>query len=223
MNPNACTDMLITLHVVDRVFIPVNETIASMLRNRFSADHSAFIEALEFARVLDFLDKGDKSRTLFLPTNEAFNEQIPPDLFICLQYSRVQLSDLVLFHMADSAEYTPSLTLRMFSYTRLPGQVLHLTTNANGVIVFQLNNGTITEPNIPASNGVIHIIDRVLIPPNFDFGRCSEFVPTTPPPTTAAPTEAPTTEATTDSIGDTVTALPGPPLPEPGINFGENP
>lgn len=231
VNSNGCTSPTITLHVVDRVFIPTNNTIASIL-NELRGEHSGFIEALEFARVIDFLDKTDTAITLFLPTNEAFVEQIPSELFDCLAFNRVLLSDLVLYHMADNAEYTPSLILRMFSYTRLPSQVLHLTTDESGTIVFQTTPpASIIQANIPARNGVIHIIDGVLMPPNFDYMNCQQFVPTTVPPTTMPmPTTPPMTtppvtmETTVDGVVTTdSTAAPGGGNLPIVIDFGANP
>lgn len=194
MNSDACLAERVTLHVIDRVLIPGMETIASILEQ--NSTFTMFTEALRFARVLDFLDREDVSRTLFVPTDEAFSAQIPEALFNCLlTYMRLPLSDLVLYHLATGAEYTPSLSLREFSYTLLQGQVLRLTTSPEGRITFSTNPpANIIMANIPAINGVIHVIDSVLIAPNMDFGMCSQFIPTTPPPTTAAPE---TTEVTT--------------------------
>ena len=204
------------------------QTIAGILRE--SSGFSSFIEALRFTRVLDFLDKEDVSRTLYLPTNEAFSSQIPQDLFECLMYMRLPLSDLVLHHLVRGAEYTSSLSLREFTHTLLPQQAIRLTTNDSGVITFRTDPpSTIITPNISASNGVIHIVDAVLIPPNMDFGMCDDFVPTTPttsPPitTTAAAT---TTEAETTPITEEMTTPPSmttaPPTGLRPIDLDRNP
>ena len=232
VNADACrTDGGETLQVIDRVLIPANETIASILSANSS--FSLFVEALNFARVFDFLDKDDVSRTVFAPTDDAFNEQIPPDLFVCLMYNRLPLNDLVLFHIARGAEYTPSLSLRQFTYT-LQLQPIHLLTDSEGTITFLTQpRSTIVTPNIPASNGVIHVVDNVLIPPNMDYGECINLVPTTPPPTTMMTTPPPTTMMTTPppttappttmmtttdeltTMAMTVTPAPGQPLVSP--------
>lgn len=239
VNPDACVTDGPTLHVIDRVLMPGNETIASILEG--DPDFSQFTEALRFARVFDFLDKEDVSRTVYAPTDEAFNRQIPPDLFVCLMYMRLPLNDLVLFHIAESAEYTSSLSLRQFTYT-LQRQPIRLMTDAQGNIIFQTNPpSSIIDANISAINGVIHVIDNVLIPPNMDYGECAEFVPTTPPPTTPPTTTMTTPPATTMTTPSDTTAptlaivTPGTPsmVPGPGgqppsenpsiINFDENP
>lgn len=192
MNTDACVADGVTLHVVDRVLMPGMETIATILGRNQSL--SMFTEALMFTKVFDFLDKEDVSRTIFVPTNEAFAAQIPDELLVCLMYRRLPLSDLVLYHIADGAEYTPSLSLREFTYTLLRYQVIRLTTSPEGVITFSNNPpSNIIAANIPASNGVIHVVDSVLIPPNMDFGMCSDLVPTTEPPTEPPTTPAPAT------------------------------
>lgn len=190
MNTDACVAEGVTLHVVDRVLVPGMETIATILERNFTL----FAEALMFTRVFDFLDKEDKSRTVFVPTDEAFAAQIPPNLLACLMYRRLPLSDLVLYHITDGAEYTSSLSLREFTYTLLQYHAIHLTTSPDGVITFSNNPpSNIIVADIPASNGVIHVVDSVLIPPNMDFGMCSDFVPTTAPPVTTPEPEVPTT------------------------------
>jgi hypothetical protein len=198
-NADACLAEGVTLQVIDRVLIPGTRTIANIL------SFSLFSQVLSATGVLDFLDREDVSRTVFVPTDEAFSAQIPDDLLQCLlNYMRRPLSDLVLFHIAEGAEYTPSLSLRGFSHTLLRTHVLSLMTSPDGNITFTTDPpANIVTANIPASNGVIHIIDAVLIAPNMDFGMCSEFVPTTPPPTTPpATTPAPETtppEETTET------------------------
>ena len=198
--PDVCVSDGVTLHVIDRVLVPSLETIASILESQ--SNFTRFLRALDIARVLDFLDKEDGvSRTLFVPTDAVFDAQIPEDLFDCLMYKRYPLNDLVLYHVSRGAEYTPSLSLREFTYTLNIPNVIRLTTNANGSITFLTTPpSTIVVENIPASNGVIHVIDGVLFPPNLDYNECEEFVPTTPPPTTAPPTtDPPTTDPATES------------------------
>ena len=212
VNPDACffpkRKKEITLHVIDRVLMPTTRTIADFLESdpRFSL----FTEALTFARVLDFLDKEDVSRTVFVPTNDAFTNRIPPDLFNCLlNYMRLPLNDVVLYHIARGTEYTPSLCLRGYTYTL---QLSAINLRKNGSVITFLTDppSNIIEPNIPASNGVIHVVDNLLIPPNLDFGGCSEFVPTTTPAPTDPPTTAPPTTAdplTTTTDPSNITGL----------------
>lgn len=217
VNADACITEGVTLHVIDRVLIPPGgmagmQTIADFLQS--SSNFTIFTEALRFANVLSFLGNEDVSRTVFVPNDETFSAQIPDDLLRCLMYMRLPLSDLVLYHITRGTEYTTSLSLREFRHTLLLGQATRLTTSSEGVITFNNNDppSSIVVPNIAASNGVIHVIDNVLIPPNLDFGMCLEFVPTTPPTAPPPPTTEPvTTVAATTMDLTTPTEVTTPP------------
>ena len=187
MNQDACVTVNGTLHIIDRVLMPGNSTIADILS---SIDrYSRFRDALETAGTLDFLMRMDISRTVFVPPNDIFDAAIPDALFNCLTaYMRIPLQDLVLYHIAGKADYNTTLALQGFIYT-LQLSPLIISTDSAGVISLNRDMSVqITMPNIPALNGVIHEINGVLMPTGFDFGKCQEFAPTTPPPTTPPPT-----------------------------------
>ena len=190
--------------------MPGTQTIAQILRNdpRFSN----LTTILDAVGVLPFLNNSDVSRTLFAPTDDVFGRQFPPELINCLiVYMRRPLNDIALFHIAEGVEYNTSLALRQWQYTLLL-RYLRVHAFANGSIFLGTNLTEIVVPNIPAQNGVIHIIDGVLLPPNFSFGMCQQFVPTppptTPPPTTPPPTTPPPT---------TPLSSPLPPDPSPSM------
>lgn len=220
-NPDACKTLNGTLHIVNRVLMPGSETIANILVN--DPQYSMFVEALMFAGTFNFLNESSSSHTVFAPTNDVFERDIPPELFNCLtSYMRVPLTNLILYHISKQTDYSQVLGLRQSAFS--------LFTDYNGprsLLVLAAENGTlflgelgdqiaVTTADIPASNGVIHEVGGVLMPQNFDYGKCQPFVPTippptTPPPTTAAPTTMPTTALPTTEANMTVTnmAFPG--------------
>lgn len=214
-NGDACKTDNGALHIVNRVLMPGEQTIADVLMGdpRFSM----FVDALRFAGTFKFLAENDTSHTVFAPTNDAFNRDIPPDLFNCLTaYSRLPLSNLALYHISKQTDHSQLLSLRQNAFTILfqhgsPQSILVVTADNGTIFLGELGNQiAITMADIPASNGVIHAIDGVLMPPNIDYGDCQGFVPTTmPPPTTAAPTTMPpTTAAPTTMPPTTSTAAP---------------
>lgn len=194
--------------------MPGPDTIAEILQG--NAEFSMFTEALQFANVFNFLNMVEGvSRTVFAPTDEAFSMQIPEDLFDCLKnYMRVPLNNLVLYHIARSAEYVSALSVRMGTFTLFVDgyntvQHIPITSDGNGTILLGQTDprAMIITPDIPASNGVLHVIDRVLIPPNFDYGMCQALVPTTPPPTTPPPTTMPPTTMAPTTLAPTAAPL----------------
>jgi len=200
----------ITLHVIDRVLMPAEQTLAAILRSQPSL--SRFTEALEFANVLQFLDMPDGApRTIFAPRNDIFDERIPPDLFTCFMYKRLPLSNLVLFHIVGSTEYTSSLAVHSGLHTLQLSTFRLSQAEGENLIIETDPPASIVEPDIPASNGVLHVINDVLIPPNLDFGACSSFVPTSPPQTSSAVMPAPTSSAISPtSLAELVTMQPTP-------------
>lgn len=216
MNQDACVTVNGTLHIIDRVLMPGNETIAQILSN--TDRYSRFRDALEAAGTLEFLMAMDISRTVFVPPNDVFDAAIPEALFTCLTaYMRVPLQDLVLHHIAGKTDYNTTLALQGFVYTLQLSPII-VSTDSAGVISLNRDMSVqVTMPNIPALNGVIHEINGVLMPTGFNFGKCQEFAPTTPPPTlpptTMPPLTTPPPIVTTPPSGTTedpmVTDSPG--------------
>ena len=192
VNQDACVTVNGTLHIIDRVMMPGNMTIAEIISN--TDRYSRFRDALEAAGTLQFLMVMDISRTVFVPPNDVFDAAIPEALFTCLTaYMRVPLQDLVLHHIAGKTDYNTTLALQGFVYTLQLSPIIVSTDSAGVISLSRDMSVQVTMPNIPALNGVIHEINGVLMPVGFDFGKCQEFVPTTPPPTTPPPTLPPMT------------------------------
>ena len=206
VNRDACITVNGTLHIIDRVLMPGNMTIEEILSS--TDRYSRFRDALEAAGTLEFLMMADISRTVFVPPNDIFDAAIPDALFNCLTaYMRLPLQDLVLHHIAGKTDYNTTLALQGHIYTLQLSPII-ISTDSAGIISLNRDMGIqISMPNIAALNGVIHEISGVLMPTGFDFGKCQEFAPTTPPPTTAPPTTLPPTTLPPTTVPST-TLLP---------------
>eukprot|EP00731_Ephydatia_muelleri_P030540 Em0022g54a len=176
--------------------MPAIETIAQIISNdpRFSI----LSDALDNLGILNFLNQS-YPRTLFVPTDDALIAQLGQRLVDCLTLAvRGPLNNLLLFNLAEGVEYTSSLSHRTYLYTMLLSYT-NVYAFPNGTILLGTNKVQITQPNIPASNGVIHIVNGLAIPPSFNFGKCQQLVPTAPPPTPAKP--IPSTMASSPTSG----------------------
>ena len=176
------------LQIIDSVMMPANATIADIISTdpRFST----LSEALDNLGILQFLNQS-YPRTLFAPTDDALTAQLGLRLINCLTlYARRPLDNLILFNLAEGVEYTSSLSRRSYLYTLLLSY-MNVYAFSNGTILLGDNKVQIIQPDIPASNGVIHVVNGWVIPPSFNFGKCQELVPTMPPPTSAAPPSKP--------------------------------
>eukprot|EP00731_Ephydatia_muelleri_P038890 Em0969g3a len=149
------------LQIIDSVMMPANETIAQIISNdpRFSI----LSDALDNLGILDFLNQS-YPRTLFVPTDDALIAQLGQRLVDCLTLAvRGPLNNLLLFNLAEGVEYTSSLSHRTYLYTMLLSYT-NVYAFPNGTILLGTNKVQITQPNIPASNGVIHIVNGLAIP-----------------------------------------------------------
>lgn len=132
------------------------------------AQFTILVSAVVKAGLVDAL-KADGPLTVFAPTNAAF-EMLFEDLGVngIDDLTADQLTPILLYHVvggkvmaADvSTGYVPSLN------TTAPGNnsVLILTDASNGVMLN--GNSKVVAADVMASNGVIHAIDKVILPPD---------------------------------------------------------
>ena len=117
--------------------------------------------ALEAAGLIDAL-KGSGPFTVFAPTDEAF-AKLPAGTVDSLlkPENKEKLKAILLYHVvAGNIPASEVLKLNGRSVKTLEGTSITVSTK-HGVSV---NNSKVTQTDINASNGVIHVIDTVLIP-----------------------------------------------------------
>ena len=101
--------------------------------------------------------KGKGPITLFAPTDEAFRK-VPEDKLKTLLADREKLKKVVMAHVVSGKD------LRGADVAKLNGQTLNgfvIKADADKVMV---GKATVTKADITCSNGVIHVIDVVLMP-----------------------------------------------------------
>ncbi|MCC6905042.1 MAG: fasciclin domain-containing protein [Anaerolineae bacterium] len=99
------------------------------------------------------------SFTLFAPTNDAF-ATLPEGMLDALLSDPSAYANLLLYHIVGSAEPTSQFA----TLTELP-TLLGPSLQAGGADGFSVNEVPITQADIRASNGVLHVVDTVLFPP----------------------------------------------------------
>lgn len=126
---------------------------------------STLVKALTKANLVSVLS-AEGSFTVFAPTNAAF-EALFMDLGISSidQLTSEQLSPILLYHVLGS-EVKSSMITEGYVATLSPAQssYLNLNISLNGGV--NLNKNTkVTAADVDVKNGVIHVIDKVLLPP----------------------------------------------------------
>jgi uncharacterized surface protein with fasciclin (FAS1) repeats len=121
---------------------------------------NTLVEAVEAAELTDTLS-GEGPYTVFAPTDEAFAQLPEGALEFLLQPENQDVLQRVLqYHVVSGAVTSDQLSTG--EVETLNGAVA-VQVDDNGVIV---NDSSVIEADIEASNGVIHAVNRVLLPPD---------------------------------------------------------
>lgn len=118
---------------------------------------STLLTALEAADLVETL-KGPGPFTVFAPTDAAF-EALPEGVLNDLLANKTALTEVLTYHVV-SGKLMASDVVTLSSVTTLQGSDLPIDTT-DGV---KIGDATITQTDIECSNGVIHVIDTVLVP-----------------------------------------------------------
>ncbi|WP_225913717.1 fasciclin domain-containing protein [Leptolyngbya ohadii] len=103
--------------------------------------------------------------TVFAPTNEAF-AAIPEETRQALlrPENQEQLRQVLSYHIVEGS--LPSTQLQTGAVDTVAGQPLNVQIDQAAQQV-RVNDASVTQPNLQANNGVVHVVDRVILPPNF--------------------------------------------------------
>ncbi|WP_149915682.1 fasciclin domain-containing protein [Sphingobacterium cavernae] len=146
----SCTD--------DDIIVEENSSIVDVVVGsaNFSTLESAVIKA-NLSSVLN----GNGPFTVFAPDNEAFNASGVTSSVI-QELSSDQLKEILLYHTLSSKVNSASIqTGSNIAVETANGDDVYVTKNSNGVFV---NGWKVKQADIMASNGVIHSLERVLMP-----------------------------------------------------------
>ena len=121
---------------------------------------STLVAAVTAAGLVDTL-KGDGPFTVFAPTNDAF-AALPAGTVedLLKPENKDKLIAILTYHVVPGAVTSDQLAGQRMDVATVQGQTVHID-GRNGV---KVNKSRVTTADIIASNGVIHVIDRVLLP-----------------------------------------------------------
>ncbi|HLF46860.1 MAG TPA: fasciclin domain-containing protein [Chitinophagaceae bacterium] len=127
-----------------------------------SGDHTTLVAAIKQAELVNALSNAGPF-TVFAPTNAAF-DKLPKETLnnLMKNENREQLQDILQYHVFVGTLKTDMLE---------DGQTLN-QVNGDNIIISKkdgkvmINNSATVLASIPAANGIIHVIDAVLLPPS---------------------------------------------------------
>lgn len=98
--------------------------------------------------------------TVFAPTDAAF-AKVPKSTLAALAKNKAQLKAVLLYHVVKG-KVTAAQASMLTSAKTLEGATLRIRVDGSKIYV---GGALVTKPDVMASNGVIHVINKVLIPP----------------------------------------------------------
>jgi len=124
---------------------------------------STLAAVIKAAGIADLL-KGKGPFTVFAPTDEAF-KRLPASAMTNLTKpeNREQLVKLLTYHVVPARLAAKDMDGKMFNTKSLNGKEIEIDADDPGEGI-KINKGKVTQPDMAADNGVIHEINRVLLP-----------------------------------------------------------
>ena len=122
---------------------------------------TTLVAAVQAAK-LDGALSGTGPFTVFAPTDDAFKNLPPGTVASLLKEPEGQLKQILLYHVVDGKVMAADV-VKLTSAKTLQGSNVNITVT-NGVV--KINDATVIITDIQTKNGVIHVIDKVLLPPS---------------------------------------------------------
>ncbi|MBI0445289.1 fasciclin domain-containing protein [Deinococcus sp. DB0503] len=174
---------------------PANcQSIAQIVMN--DPQFSTLLTAVQGAGLADTLKSGQY--TVFAPTNAAF-AKLPSDQLAAVLNDQDMLRGVLLYHVVPGKVSSKQLT-GLKSVKTAQGTNLTVSLMGNRAMV---GGAHVIRADIPACNGVIHVIDTVLMPP---------MAAPAPGPVAAAPAPAPAAPAPTAPAAIDISKIPATPI-----------
>lgn len=146
------------VHVIDGVLLPNKfQPVTGIVSKNYNLSTLLSLVA-ERQDILDLLS-GEGEFTVFAPTNEAFTAALEafPDL------TPEQITEILTYHVVGAQALSSDLSDGQTIET-LQGEEVSVTINEDGV---QINGANVATADLEGTNGVVHIIDAVILPPSF--------------------------------------------------------
>ena len=147
------------IHVIDKVLMPPADLGDIPTVAQGTGIHTSLVAAVVQAELLTTL-QGDGPFTVFAPTDDAFAAAGIDLAALDNEEGKATLTDILLYHVVSGAVPSSAVTDGM-SAAAVNGDDLSFAVG-EGVMV---NDANVVLADVPASNGVIHVIDKVLMPP----------------------------------------------------------
>jgi uncharacterized surface protein with fasciclin (FAS1) repeats len=148
------------IHVVDSVLLPPAESQSIVAIAAEDGRFNTLVAALQAADLVGTLE-GDGPFTVFAPTDDAF-AMLPDGTVDALLNDIPTLQSILLYHVVPGSVMASDV-VNLSSAGTASGLEISISVEDGAVLI---NDAQVITTDIVASNGVIHVIDRVILPPS---------------------------------------------------------
>jgi len=117
------------------------------------------VTAVKAAELVEIL-KGKGPFTVFAPTDEAFSK-VPPDKLAALLKDKKALTAVLTYHVVPGKVMAADV-VKLNTAKTVQGQSVNIVVRDGKVMI---NGANVLKTDIVCTNGVIHVIDEVILPP----------------------------------------------------------
>ena len=143
------------IHVIDAVITPPATIAEKAVAN---PDFSTLVTALEKADLVSALN-GEDALTVFAPTNAAF-AALDQDQLAAILDNVPLLTTILTSHVVSGTIMSSDIAAGATAVDTLSGAQALVVNDSNGV---HIGNATVAQADVTASNGVIHVLDEVIV------------------------------------------------------------
>ena len=148
------------IHVIDKVLMPPADLVDIPATAQSTGVHTALVAALAQANLVATL-QGTGPFTVFAPTDQAFTDAGIDLTTFDTDEENATLVDILTYHVVSGTVVSSDLTDGMTA-AALNQDTLTFSVSATEV---KVNDAVVSTADVATSNGVIHVIDKVLMPP----------------------------------------------------------
>ena len=161
------------IHAIDNVLSIPSLNLVELALSK-NPEFSILVEAVGIANLGNTLATGGPF-TVFAPTNQAFMDLLESTPYNSLSDIPVDLlTQILLYHVVDG--YAFSNQLANGFVPTLNGAAVNV--NLDMAPMVYINDSKVLIPNVQATNGVVHAIDKVLLPPTMNLvGTAASYAP----------------------------------------------
>ncbi|MFG0306626.1 MAG: fasciclin domain-containing protein [Phycisphaerales bacterium JB040] len=145
------------IHVIDSVILPETKTIPEVAKG--AGMFGTLLAAVEAAGLSETL-MGEGPFTVLAPTDEAFAALGSTVNELLLPENKAKLAGILTYHVIPGRVYSDQV-VELKSATTVQGSDVSISSSYGKV---KIDNATVVKTDIEAANGVIHVIDSVILP-----------------------------------------------------------